>query len=75
MVLQQELVKRCPDDQVIKEFSKFLPDEVRDQMRDKDAEESYYDEESDGGVELEAESKSSSSESEAEEPVEPKEEE
>ena len=44
-------------------------------MRDKDAEESYYDEESDGGVELEAESKSSSSESEAEEPVEPKEEE
>ena len=39
-------MKRCPNDKVIAEFSKFLPAEIEEQRANRDEEEEeYYDEE------------------------------
>ena len=44
--IQRELMKRCPNDKVIAEFSKFLPAEIEEQRANKEEEEEeYYDEE------------------------------
>ena len=39
--LQRELLKRCPGDKVIAEFSKFLPAEIAHQKNDAEDEEEY----------------------------------
>ena len=45
--LQRELVKRCPNDKVLAEFSKFLPAEVAHQKNNEEGEE-IIDADSDG---------------------------
>lgn len=67
--LQQELARLCPNDQVITEFSDYLPDWVKHQKEEENNEEYYdeeYDEEENAEDAKSSESEKSSEKSEGE---------